>query len=724
LDNHATYRSHTTLDTAHIHWSSSSGDLTFDWDLVHDRVRLIRDGATRWRGSLFPSFLLQGKSGLDYASASCCECRSLTGPEAGWELALDYPGVAKASLHILQHEDGFSFREFTVTWKGETRKIHSLFFGVSPLSQELQNNSGYVDRPHFPDWVADGFCVPSAKPGPIQSFFHSFSFGHCCIPLGSFGPSMGIPYAAAFPRPILSVAVGGRDSWCCLGAGEIPDAALSLKVEASNGCLEWRYREDLWGAPEGRVRTWKAPLEITFADSAYTAFATYFDRFPCTPRGGRPPMNFDVWGSWGEFKEGVFDLDAFSDRVQAWIGAGAVILDEGWESPNTSKPYPGRFPDFNGQLDRIRDKGLDIILWQSIGWIDDPANGSLAETDLLLSTKGTPVCGDWKLDPRTSGVRHFYADPSSPNSRAYLEHHVRETIEQYHPEGMKLDFGYGLPGPDHSAPADPAFRGEQAAWWLMKIASDAAAATDSGVRLIGYALHPLYHEFMDILFLDDLGDCGHAEAAGHGQWTVWASLAGPRGMAINGSSGYQWTSDNDILLNSAILGAPGTNLRLDQHPSPRVLLQRRALHRWYRRTIRWEPLWLDSETGGLSAEPHVRSLGRMESLADGPALTALALRRDSQGLTGHPFVESLEWTGNWALIAQDDRDLAESRHFVCIPVGGDARLCLPFSPDTRIVAVTPSGDRSYPTKSGEGGRVTLGLTPELAEDCIGFEIRT
>ncbi|MEX2605865.1 MAG: hypothetical protein WD708_00830 [Kiritimatiellia bacterium] len=101
----------------------------------------------------------------------------------------------------------------------------------------------------------------------------------------------------------------------------------------------------------------------------------------------------------------------------------------------------------------------------------------------------------------------------------------------------------------------------------------------------------------------------------------------------------QWKSDPEILLNSAVLGAPGSNLRLDRNPSPRCLLQRRALHRWYRRGTRWEPLWLDSETGGLSAEPRVRSLGRMEPFADGPALTALALRRESHGLTGHPFVE-------------------------------------------------------------------------------------
>ena len=74
-------------------------------------------------------------------------------------------------------------------------------------------------------------------------------------------------------------------------------------------------------------------------------------------------------------------------------------------------------------------------------------------------------------------------------------------------------------------------------------------------------IHPLMRPVTDMVTLDDLGDAGGKEAAGHAKWSVWSALAGLQGMAINASSGYDWQCDAEILLDTAVIGAPGRSCR-------------------------------------------------------------------------------------------------------------------------------------------------------------------
>ena len=126
-----------------------------------------------------------------------------------------------------------------------------------------------LELPFWPGWSAEGYCVPSGKGGPVQSFFRNWDLGHATFPLGSFGPSLGTPYAAAFPRPMFSAAMGGQDGWVAFGPGTIPDAALTLEIRATTGTLHYLYREDLWGTPAGRTRVWPEPLRFAWAPTAW-----------------------------------------------------------------------------------------------------------------------------------------------------------------------------------------------------------------------------------------------------------------------------------------------------------------------------------------------------------------------------------------------------------------------------------------------------------------------
>ncbi len=235
---------------------------------------------------------------------------------------------------------------------------------------------------------------------------------------------------------------------------------------------------------------------------------------------------------------------------------------------------------------------------------------------------------------------------------------------------IKLDFGYGLPGPDSAVSRDPALRGERMGHELYRIVRDAVKAEDPSVAIQLYGIHPLHAALADVVALDDMGDHGdRAEGEGHRHWSVWAALLGAHGVIVNGSSGYQWDQDGEVVLDTAVLGTPGAVLPLldpAQPVPPRALARRRAINRWHRRTVSWRPAWLNSELGRTDAQPRVNSWGRLEH----GVLTALCLRE--AGALDPASAAGFTHTGDWAVIALDS-DLGGD--FAAIPVAeGELRV--------------------------------------------------
>ena len=340
----------------------------------------------------------------------------------------------------------------------------------------------------------------------------------------------------------------------------------------------------------------------------------------------------------------------------------------------------------------IRKKGLEVGFWQACGWVDEPKASGLLPEDLLRGADGTPRRVNWAMSTE-AGPHHYVLDPSSPRAREYLRQRTLRFMRELRPRLLKLDFGYGLPGPDVAAPRDPALRGERFSYALLKIVADAAREVDSGVTLQYYSIHPLMAPVEDLVTLDDLGDAGGQEAAGHGEWSIWAALAGGQGRAINASSGYDWSADTEILLDTAVIGAPGGVLPLPasgEAPAPGLnLIHRRALSQWYRPTTLWKPLWLNSEKGAIGREPRPRCFGRLEPIRGEDRLTALALRPEGmeENEMDVPGLGKVHWQGRWAIIAQDNEGLTASRRLACIPFdGGSLRLPRSSAP-ARVMAV-------------------------------------
>ena len=267
------------------------------------------------------------------------------------------------------------------------------------------------------------------------------------------------------------------------------------------------------------------------------------------------------------------------------------------------------------------------------------------------------------------------------------------------------------------------FRGERLAFELIKIIAEAAREVKPDVSIQYYGIHPLMRPITDVVALDDLGDGGGYEAEAHGQWSVWAALAAAHGAAIMSSSGYDWNSDSEILLDTAVVGAPGSVLPLPrpgQPPLPQEWLSHRAaLARWFRRSTGWAPLWLNSEKGALGREPRLRCFGRLERIGGTDRLTALALRQERPDGPEAGQLRGMRWEGRWALIAQDDSDIFSSRKLACIPFGrGFIEVPLDIPPN-RVLAVRSGREEVVDTWKFANGKLRLEV-PAGNESLLGF----
>jgi hypothetical protein len=713
-------------------FTAESADHTFSWDLATDQAQLVRrpEGEQVWSGSLLPLFWLIDARGQARAVKAVARREGSRLSADRVTLRLELPDLADGQLEIaLVAGHSIQLKRLELTWRElPPPAISALYFGCTVLTPAQRCGVPTLDLPFWPNWRSEGYCIASAKTAPMQSFFRSWDFGHANLPLGSFGPAMGTPYAAAFPRPTYAGCAGGRHGWICFGAGSVPDAALTFQVRARSGALEWRYREDLWGAVPGATRVWEDPLWITWSAEAWQSYRQYFALFPASaPKPHSHQKTF--WGTWGDFRLGRFEWRSAIDRAMDEMEADLICIDEPWEvRKGAARPHRERFPTFDADIAYAHERKLGLGIWTPTGWIQDYAAEGLTRDDVLLGRDGEPVRGNWAVDPHEPAG--FYClDPGSPGARQYLRERTRRVMREYRPSLLKIDFGYGLPGPDACVSRDPACRGERIAWTYATLIANAAREIDPNVTILGYSIHPLWGAAQDQVSLDDLGDAGAYEASGHGHWSIWAALTADRSTAVMGSSGYLWEADPDVMLDSAVLGAPGTNLPRalpDGSALPAApLARRRGLFRWHRPTTAWQPLWLDSSRGTLEEEPITRNWGRLETVGGRPVVTALALRQPSAQALADPELRGLTWSGRWIVLAQGPHSIFDGGDVALIPLEEGA-LQLPRTTPPREVQVV-FADRTEPLGGWRwhDGRVEVVISRELAQQpLLGLLVRS
>jgi hypothetical protein len=700
-------------------WTYAGPTCQLDWELKNDHARMTQPGnnQTFWRGGLLPSFWVEDGKGqrlfLKTEAVGITETNN-----AVTTIRLHIPEWADGSLTIEKTGWGVLFSEMKIAWKKEIPRIIEMYWGATTVDVKQQSMLADEQRPFTPNWDASGYCVPGAKEGPAQSFFRNWDFGHSHIALGTFGPSLGAPYGAAFPRPALFFAMGNDNGWISFGVGELPDAALTLKLQSGLGAMRYNYREDLWGPSESKEKTWNNPLKITFGKTAYEAFAQYFSSFPI--KQGVPSVKHQKasWNTWGNWKERKYDIRPIVD-FGLKVGAEVFVVDDPWASSKGSTDYNKKlFPHFEDDLKYIKDKGLGCGFWETLGWIEDTLACGLTKQDLICDKNGNPCLTSWNFNPLSRGL--FFVDISSERARTYLKERTIREMQFFRPQVIKLDFGYGTPGPQMGVPKNPELRGERHAFELMKLISRAAKSVDPDVTILYYGISPIYQELVDIISLDDQGDLWYAIKEGHDQWSIWASLLSNSKVAITGSSSYEWDKDDEVILNSFILGSPNAVLGTQMHdgsPVPdRYLNRRLAINKWYRRTIQWEPEWINSHLGDLTYPQQLNCWGRVEN----KKLTALVLRGKKPDAS--EIVQSYEWDGRWAIISQDNQSINESSKIAIVPFDAGKIALKTASKPRKALAIGLKGESPANNWTWEQGVLVITINEEQLNHTAGYQI--
>lgn len=711
--------------------SAVKGKYEFKWDFnINEAICLSRvDSLIIWKGSLLPSFLfLSEKEILSYEDSIVYEVIE-TAP-ASWKVFFRIGSSGVGSLCCELKEWGLRIYDLSLKWTVETQ-ILAIHFGTKKIIEEQRRIIPIPHQKFWPDWRADEFCVPCTGSSPTNSFWRNWDKGNAVIPLGSYGPAMGTPYCAAFPRPLYACAMGGKNGWIAVGPGEIPDGALTLRINCASSYLEYLYREDIWGAPDGYNRFWKEPLRMSWGDSAYDAYDALFKSLTVTqPKDHVHVRSFA--GTWGAFGKGDFDLRGQADRYAGKQPADVMLIDDYWETfLGSGMANHDLFPDFEKDLEYIREKGMEIGLWQSIGWISSPEAVGLSDEDLLCGADGRPRLSQWLMDPFISKKRLCYClDPSSPKTQSFLEERTKRLVSLYKPVLLKLDFGYGLPGPDVSAPRDPEFRGEKLCRQLLNIITKAAKAVKPDITIIYYGISPLLHDTFDLLSLDDMGDCGSSpeyEISGHSQRCMWAALTSSQGIPANTSSGYFWKTLDEILLDTAVTGVNGSVLAYrDERAnimSPSQICRWRAIQKWHRRTTLWNPLWLDVNMGGHGSEPSISSWGRKEREDGIYKIFSLSLRGKPESICSFSELEGIEFTGKWAVISQDDKDIYSSHMLAIIPFStGNIKIARKFTSVQQLRLDGTGEEKKDELVAGEKDNLVLTASEAELNETIGYLI--
>jgi len=711
------------------------GEFTFAWDCVKDVASFKNSaGNSFWNGNLLPSFTLSvgGKAVFTDSTFVSAEQRR----EQTWKISFATGDFGRGDVTLSASEKGIAFNNLSVKWTHDTA-IAAMYFGEKSLTAEQftiasPQSSGdpmaaLSDVRSWPFWRAHEYCVPCAGSSPTYSFWRFWDMGSATLPLGSFGPAMGSPYAAAFPRPLYAFAMGNTaNGWIAAGCGEIPDAAMSLKIKAGVGSIEYLCRDDLWGAADLRERHWNSPFTIGVGANAYKAYSALFANLSVPPAEKAAHLR-SFYCTWGQFVKGEFDLRRAADYASEQMKSDVLLIDATWESSSGSgQPNEELFPNFANDILYAKKKGMKIGLWLPLSWIRHPENYGLDEGDLLCGSDGKPRLSGWIQNPHSPpSTLHYCLDPASERAREFLKKRSHEVVSKYGADLLKLDFGYGLPDPNVSSSRDPSMRGERLAYTLLKIIGDAAREVNPAISIMYYGINPLLSDAYDIISIDDMGDCGDSpayEKLGHTQRSLWASLASAQGTAVNTSSGYYWDSFNDILLDTFVIGTQGTVLpqtdSLGKSITPEISARWAAAQRWCRRsTSRWSPLFLDCDMGGDGSEPSMRSWARIE---EDDKICSAALRNETAAAASSDSLSGISFTGKWAIVSLDERDIHTCKKLAVIPFSSGAIQLDGNYKSTQIVPAGSDGAPSGCEATSHGGKLTLTANGSGLAQALGF----
>ena len=280
------------------------------------------------------------------------------------------------------------------------------------------------------------FGVPQ---GDVVHVWHPFASHGFLPPEWDSGGRHRTSIASGMP---LAALVGTRDenrlSVACSESSRVLDMAAGLVEETG----EIRFRVGFFVAPEAPLAHYEALLRLDarprFFGDAVRESAQWLSAHSGHAPADAPAAAFEpLYSSWYAFHQDVHAAEIEAEcAIAARDGMRTVILDDGWQTDDTSRGYSfcgdwevsrRRFPDgMAAHVSRVHALGMKYMAWYSVPFVGYKSRNYGRFRGKYL--KSIPDLAAAVLDPRFREVREFLAGT------------YEKAVREWDLDGLKLDF--------------------------------------------------------------------------------------------------------------------------------------------------------------------------------------------------------------------------------------------------------------------------------------------
>ena len=345
------------------------------------------------------------------------------------ELSLSCPEKGVWTFRTRRVGEGTSVGEYEVEMTASVPSAppkFSLSFAMPQCDIGHLWSSGGFRAPVPPNWSSTSRTASSLSAGiPVYAFTD-----------GADGNRLTVSVSEARRR--VGVSFGNREEDC-----------------AAVGTL------DFFSEPEAPLTNYMVRLRfdarpVFWSDAVRDGAAWVEKRQDAAPAVVPAAAREPVYSSWYGFHQQLTDraLERECARAAA-LGLKTVIVDDGWQTDDTSRGYPycgdwrpaaAKFPDMRAHVARVHALGMKYLLWYGV-----PLVG--VKSEAYGRFRG-------KFLYENAGMKAAALDPRFPEVRAHLSDVFARALRDWDLDGFKFDFidAFRFDGPDPAVAEDYAGR--------------------------------------------------------------------------------------------------------------------------------------------------------------------------------------------------------------------------------------------------------------------------
>ncbi len=200
----------------------------------------------------------------------------------------------------------------------------------------------------------------------------------------------------------------------------------------------------LFTQPQNAIKSYHVTVYFDWTDRRYEDSIRAAEKwwqsdcgYVCAPVPAHAKL--PMYSTWYSFHQNTIPAEILKQcRMAKEMGMESVIVDDGWQTDDTSRGYsycgdwevaPKKIPDMKAFVDEVHALGMKIMLWYSVPFVGVHSKAFERFSDMFLGfniVNGEKVFG--VLDPRF------------PDVRAYLKGLYTAGVRDFGLDGLKLDF--------------------------------------------------------------------------------------------------------------------------------------------------------------------------------------------------------------------------------------------------------------------------------------------